>query len=56
MVQGVQFLVRAMPDVALPGLSYFFGPFVGAALWLPLTFVLLLPQHQPEQRDENRPI
>jgi rod shape-determining protein MreD len=56
MVQGVQFLVRAMPDVALPGLSYFLGPFVGAALWLPLTFVLLLPQHQPEQRDENRPI
>ncbi|MDR2788351.1 MAG: rod shape-determining protein MreD [Candidatus Accumulibacter sp.] len=56
MVQGVQFLVRAMPDVALPGLSYFLGPLVGAALWLPLTFLLLLPQHQPEQHDENRPI
>jgi rod shape-determining protein MreD len=56
MVQGAQFLVRAMPDVVLPGLSYFLGPFVGAALWPLLTFVLLLPQHQPEQRDENRPI
>jgi rod shape-determining protein MreD len=56
MVQAVQFLVRAMPDVALPGLSYFLGPFIGAALWPPLTFVLLLPQHQPEQRDENRPL
>jgi rod shape-determining protein MreD len=56
MVQGVQFLVRAMPGVVLPDLSYFFGPFVGTALWLPLTFVLLLPQHQPEEHDENRPL
>ncbi|MDR2112895.1 MAG: rod shape-determining protein MreD, partial [Candidatus Accumulibacter sp.] len=56
MVQGVQFLARAMPDVALPGFSYFLGPFVGAVLWTPLTFVLLLPQFQPEEHDENRPI
>ena len=55
-VQGVQFLVRAMPGVILPGLSYFIGPFVGALLWAPLTFALLLPQHQPVERDENRPI
>jgi rod shape-determining protein MreD len=56
MVQGVQFLVRAMPGVVLPGSSYFLGPLVGAALWMPLTFVLLLPQYQPEERDMNRPI
>ncbi|MDR3300004.1 MAG: rod shape-determining protein MreD [Candidatus Accumulibacter sp.] len=56
MAQGVQFLVRAMPGVVLPGASYFFGPFVGAVLWMPLTFVLLLPQHQPEEHDANRPI
>ncbi|MDR3221021.1 MAG: rod shape-determining protein MreD [Candidatus Accumulibacter sp.] len=55
-VQSVQFLVRAMPGVVLPGLPYFFGPFVGASLWAPLTFVLLLPQYQPEEHDENRPI
>ena len=55
-VQGVQFLVRAMPGVILPGLSYFIGPFVGVLLWAPLTFALLLPQHQPVERDENRPI
>jgi len=55
-VQGVQFLVRAMPGVVLPGLSYFLGPLVGAALWAPLTFVLLLPQYQPDERDDNRPI
>jgi rod shape-determining protein MreD len=56
MIQGAQFLVRAMPDVVLPGSSYFLGPFVGAALWMPLTFVLLLPQYQPEERDMNRPL
>ena len=56
LVQGVQFLVRAMPGVILPGLSYFIAPFVGAALWIPLTFVLLLPQFQPVERDDNRPI
>jgi rod shape-determining protein MreD len=55
-VQLVQYGVRAMPGVALPGSSYFIGPVVGAALWLPLTYVLLLPQYQPVDRDANRPI
>lgn len=56
LVQVVQFGVRAMPGVDLPGLSYFIGAFVGTVLWLPLTFVLLLPQYQPIERDANRPI
>ena len=55
-VQAVQFIVRAMPSAVLPGLSYFSGPFIGALLWVPLTFVLLLPQHQPMERDDNRTI
>jgi rod shape-determining protein MreD len=56
MVQLVQFAVRAVPGIDLPGLSYFLGPFVGALLWWPLTFILLLPQYQPLDRDANRPI
>jgi rod shape-determining protein MreD len=56
MVQFVQFAVRAMPGLDFPGLIYFSGPFIGALLWLPLTFVLLLPQYQPVDRDANRPI
>ena len=56
LVQLVQFGVRAMPGAILPGLSFFAGPFVGALLWLPLTFILLLPQYQPVDRDANRPI
>jgi rod shape-determining protein MreD len=55
-VQLVQFGVRAMPGVELPGLTYFAGPFVGTILWLPLTFVLLLPQYRPIEHDANRPI
>jgi len=56
LVQAVQYGVRAMPGVDLPGLSYFLGALVGTLLWLPLTFVLLLPQYQPIERDANRPI
>ena len=56
LVQLVQIGVRAMPGFVPPGLSYFIGPLIGTLLWLPLTFVLLLPQHQPVDRDANRPI
>lgn len=55
-VQCVQFAVRAMPGIELPGWPYFAGPFIGALLWLPLTFVLLLPQYRPVEHDANRPI
>lgn len=56
LVQCVQFVVRVVPGVESPGLSYFVGPFIAFLLWLPLTVLLLLPQHQPVERDENRPI
>lgn len=55
-VQAVQFGVRATPGIELPGLTYFLGPFIGTALWWPLTYVLLLPQYQPVEHDDNRPI
>lgn len=56
LAQFVQFGVRAMPGVVLPGLEYFIGPFVATLLWWPLTFILLLPQYQPVDHDANRPI
>ena len=56
LAQAIQVAVRLMPGVDFPGLSYFIGPFIGAVLWLPLTFVLLLPQYQPIEHDANRPI
>lgn len=54
--QLVQLGARMISGAEFPGLLYFLGPLVGALLWLPLTYVLLLPQYQPLERDANRPI
>ena len=56
LVQFIQLAVRLMPGMEAPGLTYFVGPFIAAALWLPLTYILLLPQYQPIEHDANRPI
>ena len=56
LAQAIQVAVRLVPGVDFPGLSYFIGPFIGAVLWLPLTFVLLMPQYRPIEHDANRPI
>lgn len=55
-VQIVMLLIRLATGDEFPGLLWFVGSFVGAALWHPLTYLLLLPQYQPVERDENRPI
>lgn len=49
-------LVRMLAGAEFPGLEYFTGPLVATVLWYPLTFLLLLPQYQPTEKDENRPI
>lgn len=56
LVQLTQLAVRAVAGAEFPGFGYFIGPFVGAVLWVPLTYMLLLPQYQPVNRDANRPI
>ena len=55
-VRAVQLGAGSMSGHEFPGLDYFLGPIVGAVLWWPLTFVLLLPQYQPVDRDDTRPI
>ncbi len=49
-------LVRLAVGAESPELAWFLGGFIGAALWYPLTYLLLLPQYRPVERDENRPI
>ncbi|HOG03388.1 MAG TPA: rod shape-determining protein MreD, partial [Accumulibacter sp.] len=56
LVQVVQFSVRMLVGADSPGISYFIGPCLATLLWPLLTFVLLLPQHQPVDRDANRPL
>ena len=36
--------------------GYFIGPVVATLLWIPATFILLLPQYRPVDQDPNRPI
>lgn len=39
-----------------PGWAFLVGPLLGAVLWIPMNYLLLLPQYQPIERDDNRPI
>lgn len=54
--QVVMMVVRLVSGADFPGWGYFLGSFSATLLWYPLTFVLLLPQYQPIEKDENRPI
>ena len=54
--QMLMLVIRIAAGADFPGWTYFAGSFICAALWPALTFVLLLPQRQPEVVDENRPI
>jgi len=54
--QALQLLMRLVAGADFPGWGYLVGPFLAALLWTPCTFLLLLPQYQPVERDENRPL
>lgn len=54
--QALMLVVRMAAGAEFPGWSYFLSSCVGALLWVPLSFLLLLPQYQPVERDNNRPI
>lgn len=54
--QCVQLLMRLATGGEFPGWGYLISPLVATLLWIPATFLLLLPQYQPVERDENRPL
>lgn len=54
--QAVMVAVRLAGGAEFPGWTYFLSSVSGAVLWAPVSFLLLLPQYQPVDRDENRPI
>ncbi|HCV13242.1 MAG TPA: rod shape-determining protein MreD [Candidatus Accumulibacter sp.] len=56
LVQLVQVAVRTVAGADFPGFGYFLGPLLATLLWPVLTFLLLLPQHQPADHDANRPL
>jgi rod shape-determining protein MreD len=55
-VTALQIFIRLMAGDTFPGWEPFIAPCVTALLWPPVTLLLLLPQYQPEDRDENRSI
>jgi rod shape-determining protein MreD len=54
--QFVQLAARLIGGADFPGWSFFAGPLLATLLWIPGTYLLLLPQYQPVERDHNRPI
>ncbi|GAB2180886.1 rod shape-determining protein MreD [Denitratisoma sp. agr-D3] len=56
LTQVVMLVVRLMAGGAFPGVLWFVSSISGGLLWYPITFLLLLPQYRPVERDENRPI
>lgn len=54
--QLVMLLIRMSTGAEFPGVLYFLSSVTAVLLWHPLNYVLLLPQYQPVERDENRPI
>ncbi|TAJ20948.1 MAG: rod shape-determining protein MreD, partial [Rugosibacter sp.] len=54
--QLIMLFARMFSGADFPGLSWFFSSFTGALLWYPLTYLLLAPQFQPQEKDFHRPI
>jgi rod shape-determining protein MreD len=53
---GIQVLIRMIAGDMFPGWDVFIAPILVALLWPIASFLLMIPQYQPEERDENRPI
>lgn len=56
LTQALTLGIRIAVGGGFPGWTYFVSSCIGAALWPPLSFLLLLPQRRAEVMDENRPI
>jgi rod shape-determining protein MreD len=54
--QAMQALMRLVAGAEFPGWGYFIDPFVATLLWVPATFILLLPQYRPVEQDPDRPL
>ena len=54
--QLIMLAIRMIFGGEFPGVLWLLSSFLSAALWHPLTYLLLLPQFRPFERDDNRPI
>lgn len=56
LIQVLMLVVRILAGAEFPGWSYFLSSLSSALLWAPLSILLMVPQYQPVDRDDNRPI
>lgn len=54
--QVIMLVVRLIAGAEFPGWTYFLSSITAAMIWGPVSMLLLLPQFQPTERDDNRPI
>lgn len=54
--QAVTTGVRMLGGGDFPGWTHFLASVSTAVLWIPIHYLLLLPQYRPVEKDENRPI
>lgn len=54
--QLVMLLARLAGGADFPGLMWFLSSFTAALLWHPATYLLLMPQFMPVEKDSERPI
>jgi len=54
--QAVGMAVRMAVGADFPGWIILVGPLIGAVLWAPVSALLLLPQRQPPEPEEARPM
>jgi rod shape-determining protein MreD len=55
-MQLVMLVTRMIAGAEFPGVLWFLSSFTATLLWHPITYVLLTPQFQPEDKDVHRPI
>ena len=55
-MQLVMMVARMFGGAEFPGVLWFLSSFTAALLWHPATYVLLIPQFRPEDKDVHRPI
>ncbi|MEZ5606451.1 MAG: rod shape-determining protein MreD [Burkholderiaceae bacterium] len=53
---AITIVLRLMGGAALPGWSLLLAPVLEAALWWPVSVLLLAPQRRAPDPDENRPL
>ena len=54
--QLVMMVARMVAGAGFPGVLWFLSSFTATLLWHPVTYLLLIPQYQPEEKDVHRPI